>query len=119
MTTHTSLSSASRPGAFIEAVTLAARADHKDHRNWDRKAPSSGPRFRSVIAGLSVVMAVVGATLASKGSVAKNVSSSQDQIQQSVQNAFGNCDLANQQLTLCPENVFTHRKTQPLLIDRA
>jgi hypothetical protein len=62
MTTQTSLFSASRPGVFIEAVTLAARADHKDRSNWVTK-PKSGPRFRSVVAGLTVVIAVVGATL--------------------------------------------------------
>jgi hypothetical protein len=67
MTTQTSLSSASRPGVFIEAVTLAARADLRDRRPQDRAAPTRGPRFRSLIAGLTVVIAaviaVVGATL--------------------------------------------------------
>jgi hypothetical protein len=67
MTTQTSLSSASRPGVFIEAVTLAARADRRDRRPQDRAATTRGPRFRSVIAGLTVVIAaviaVVGATL--------------------------------------------------------
>jgi hypothetical protein len=67
MTTQTSLSSASRPGIIIEAVTLAARADHRDRRPRDRAAPTRGPRFRSLIAGLTVVIAavtaVVGATL--------------------------------------------------------
>ena len=66
MTTQTSLSSASRPGVFIEAVTLAARANHQDRSNWVTK-PKSGPRFRSVMTGLTVVIAaviaVVGATL--------------------------------------------------------
>ena len=63
MTTQTSLSSASRPGVFIEAVTLAARADHRAHRAHKSAAPTTGTRFRSVVAGLSVVIAVVGATL--------------------------------------------------------
>ncbi len=63
MTTQTSLFSATRPGVFIEANTLAARADHRDRRPQDRAAPTSGPRFRSAIAGLSVVIAVVGAAL--------------------------------------------------------
>ncbi len=59
MTTQTSLFSATRPGVFIEAITLAARAG----RPQDSAAPTSGPRFRSVVAGLSVVIAVVGAAL--------------------------------------------------------
>jgi len=59
MTTQTSLSSASRPGVFIEAVTLAARADHRDRRPQDSATPTRGPRLRSVIAGLTVVIAVV------------------------------------------------------------
>ena len=67
MTTQTSLSSASRPGVFIEAVNLAARADYRDRRPRDRAPPTRGPRFRSLIAGLTVVIAaviaVVGATL--------------------------------------------------------
>jgi hypothetical protein len=63
MTTQTSLSSASRPGVLIEAVTLAARADRRDRRPLDRAATTRGPRFRSVIACVSVVIAVVGATL--------------------------------------------------------
>ncbi len=63
MTTQTSLSSASRPGVFIEAVTLAARADRRDRRPQDRAATTRAPRFRSVIARVSVVIAVVGATL--------------------------------------------------------
>ncbi len=63
MTTQTSLSSASRPGVFIEAVTLAARADRRDRRPQDRAETTRGPRFRSVIARVSVVIAVVGATL--------------------------------------------------------
>ena len=63
MTTQTSLSSASRPGVFIEAVTLAARADRRDRRPHDSAATTRGPRFRSVIARVSVVIAVVGATL--------------------------------------------------------
>ncbi len=63
MTTQTSLSSASRPGVFIEAVTLAARADRRDRRSQDRAATTRGPRLRSVIARVSVVIAVVGATL--------------------------------------------------------
>ncbi len=63
MTTQTSLSSASRPGVFIEAVTLAAKADRRDRRPQDGAAPAHGPRFRSIIAGLTVVIAVVGATL--------------------------------------------------------
>ncbi len=63
MTTQTSLFSATRPGVFIEAITLAARADHRDRRPQDSAAPTSGPRFRSVVAGLSVVIPVVGAAL--------------------------------------------------------
>ncbi len=63
MTTQTSLSSASRPGIIIEAVTLAARADRRDRRPQDRAATTRGPRLRSVIARVSVVIAVVGATL--------------------------------------------------------
>jgi hypothetical protein len=63
MTTQTSLSSASRPGIFIEAVTLAANADRKHRHNRDNAAPAGNSRFRSVIAGLTVLIAVVGATL--------------------------------------------------------
>ena len=63
MTTQTSLSSASRPGIFIEAVTLSAKADRRDRRPQDSAAPAHGPRYRSVIAGLTALIAVVGATL--------------------------------------------------------
>ncbi len=63
MTTQTSLFATGHPGVFIEAVTLAARADCHDRSNWVTKAPKSGSRFRSVVAGLTVVIAVVGATL--------------------------------------------------------
>jgi len=63
MTTQTSLFSASRPGVFIEAVSLAAKTDRREPSNWVTKAPKSGSRLRSVVAGLTVVIAVVGATL--------------------------------------------------------
>ncbi len=63
MTTQTSLFATGHPGVFIEAVTLAAKADRRHNHNRDNKTPSSGPRFRSVIAGLTVLIAVVGATL--------------------------------------------------------
>ena len=63
MTTQTSLFSASRPGVFIEAVTLAARVDHRERSTWVTKPSHSGPRLRSVVAGLTVVIALVGATL--------------------------------------------------------
>ena len=63
MTSQTSHFSANRPGVFIDAITLAARTDYKEPSTWVTKAPRSGARFRSVIAGLSVVIAIVGATV--------------------------------------------------------
>jgi hypothetical protein len=63
MTTQTSLFSASRPGVFVEAVSLAARSSHREPSTWVTKPSKSRPYARSVVAGLSVVIAVVGVTL--------------------------------------------------------
>ena len=63
MTTQSPLFSATRPGTFVEAVTLAARQHHREPSTWVTKPKSSRPHARSVVAGLSVAIAVVGATL--------------------------------------------------------
>lgn len=63
MTTQSSLFLATRPGVFAEAVTLAARAGHREPSTWVTKPPKSRPYSRPVVAGLTVVLAVVGATL--------------------------------------------------------
>ena len=63
MTTQTSLFSATRPGIFLEAVSLAARDNHREPSTWVTKPKTSNPRIRSVVAGLSVVIAILGTTL--------------------------------------------------------
>ena len=63
MTTQSSLFSATRPGIFVEAVSLAARNNHREPSTWVTKPKSGSPRFRSVVAGLSVVVAILGTTL--------------------------------------------------------
>ena len=63
MTTQSPLFSATRPGTFVEAVTLAARQHHREPSTWVTKPKNSNPRIRSAVAGLSVVIAILGTTL--------------------------------------------------------
>jgi len=63
MTTQSSLFSATRPGIFVEAVSLAARNDHREPSTWVSKPKTRSPRIRSVVAGLSVAVAILGTTL--------------------------------------------------------
>ena len=63
MSIQSSYVSASRPGVFVEAVSLAARASHREPSTWVTKPKSGNPRFRSVVAGLSVAVAILGTTL--------------------------------------------------------
>ena len=63
MTIQSSLFSASRPGVFVEAVSLAARASHREPSTWVTEPPKSRPHIRRTAAGLSVAIAVVGVTL--------------------------------------------------------
>lgn len=63
MTTPSPLFSATRPGIFVEAVSLAARNNHREPSTWVTKPKNSNPRIRSVVAGLSVAIAILGTTL--------------------------------------------------------
>ena len=44
MTTQSSLFSATRPGIFVEAVSLAARNNHREPSTWVTKPKDRGPR---------------------------------------------------------------------------
>ena len=63
MTTQSSLFTATRPGIFVEAVSLAARNNHREPSTWVTKPKNSNPRIRSVVAGLSLAIAILGTTL--------------------------------------------------------
>ena len=63
MSIHSSLVSASRPGVFVEAVSLAARASHREPSTWVTKPRAPRTGLRSAMAGLAVAVAVVGTTL--------------------------------------------------------
>ena len=63
MTTQSSLFLATRPGVFAEAVSLAARTSHREPSTWVTAPPKRRPYLRRAVAGLSVAIAVVGATL--------------------------------------------------------
>lgn len=63
MTTQPSLFTATRPGIFAETVSLAAHASHREPSTWVTKPSESRPHLRRAVAGLTVVIAVVGATL--------------------------------------------------------
>ena len=63
MTTQSSLFSATRPGVFVEAVSLAARNNHREPSTWVTKPKTGNPRIRSVVAGLSLAIAILGTTL--------------------------------------------------------
>ena len=63
MTTQSPLFSATRPGIFVEAVSLAARDHHREPSTWVTKPKAGNARFRSLVAGLCVAVAIVGTTL--------------------------------------------------------
>ena len=63
MTTQPSLFLATRPGVFAEAVSLAARNSHREPSTWVTKPRQSRPTLRRAATCVSVVIAVLGATL--------------------------------------------------------
>ena len=63
MSTQSSFFSATRPGAFAEAVSLAAHANHREPSTWVTKPRQPRTGLRSAMAGIAVTVAVVGTTL--------------------------------------------------------
>ena len=63
MATQSSLFSATRPGAFAEAISLAAHASHREPSTWAAAPRQPRTSLRSAVAGFAVAIAVVGTTL--------------------------------------------------------